>query len=399
MRTAPPADATPLATTEDRRALRSDLRVDAATAEADDLVVRFTDGRLARYPLLWLRDACACARCRHPHTNQRLTTVSALPVRAHAERVERDEDGAVVEVSWAEGGHRSRYAASWLGSYPWAPRPWSAADAPETFWVGDLAVPRVAWGADGPAWRRAVLTPLLALGFVVVEGAPLRAGLVTEAAERFGFVRETNYGRTFDVVTVPNPEHLAYADVPLALHTDNPYRDPVPGIQLLHCREASTDGGDTTLLDGFRLAHDLRASDAAAFAALAATPVPFRYRDATCDIRSRRPILALADAAGTVRAVHVNDRSMQPLDAAPDAVGAWYRAYRVLDAMLAEPARIVRFRLRPGDVLFFDNERVLHGRTGLTGAGGRRHLEGCYADRDAFESALRIAAADASCPA
>jgi gamma-butyrobetaine dioxygenase len=42
-------------------------------------------------------------------------------------------------------------------------------------------------------------------------------------------------------------------------HTDNPYRDPVPTVQLLHCLRTSEDGGDTGLVDGFAAAAALRA--------------------------------------------------------------------------------------------------------------------------------------------
>jgi hypothetical protein len=37
----------------------------------------------------------------------------------------------------------------------------------------------------------------------------------------------------------------------------------------------------------------------------------------------------------------------------------------------------------------FDNTRVLHARTGFAG-GGRRHLQGCYADLDGIESAVAV---------
>ena len=36
----------------------------------------------------------------------------------------------------------------------------------------------------------------------------------------------------------------------------------------------------------------------------------------------------------------------------------------------------------------FDNQRVLHARKGF--AGNKRHLQGCYADKDGLYSALRI---------
>ena len=49
----------------------------------------------------------------------------------------------------------------------------------------------------------------------------------------------------------------------------------------------------------------------------------------------------------------------------------------------------VSFRLEPGDLFIVDNRRVLHGRTGYSGA-GTRHLQGCYADVDGLRSRLAV---------
>jgi Taurine catabolism dioxygenase TauD, TfdA family len=46
-----------------------------------------------------------------------------------------------------------------------------------------------------------------------------------------------------------------------------------------------------------------------------------------------------------------------------------------------------RHPLRPGEVLLFDNWRVLHGRAAYQGA---RRLCGAYLNREDFESRLRL---------
>ena len=83
---------------------------------------------------------------------------------------------------------------------------------------------------------------------------------ILEAASLVGRVSETNYGRVFDVRSVPQPENLAYSDLGLGLHTDNPYREPVPGFQVLHALIASPDGGESLFGDGFALAEHLRST-------------------------------------------------------------------------------------------------------------------------------------------
>ena len=82
-------------------------------------------------------------------------------------------------------------------------------------------------------------------------------------------------------------------------------------------------------------------------------------------------------------------QSMEPPDMATDVLHKWYRAYRSLCAILADPGSAMEITLEPSDLVVFDNRRVLHGRSAFA-VTDRRHLQGCYADIDAIRSALRI---------
>ena len=215
-------------------------------------------------------------------------------------------------------------------------------------------------------------------------------------AQSLGYVRETNYGRLFDVAVVADPANLAYSARAIGPHTDNPYRDPVPTVQLLHCLASAAEGGDSALVDGFMAASVLREANPAAFATLTSTPVTFGYRDATADLRATLPMIGLS-ARGRIRQVRYNNRSLQPLrpqaGQAPEAFAAkadaFYQAYLAFAEILARPDLTLAFRLDPGDCLIFDNTRIMHARTAFTGAGSR-HLQGCYADLDGVASALAV---------
>lgn len=52
---------------------------------------------------------------------------------------------------------------------------------------------------------------------------PTRDGQVREIARTFGFVRETNYGTQFEVRVEEKPNNLAFTNVAITPHTDNPY--------------------------------------------------------------------------------------------------------------------------------------------------------------------------------
>jgi gamma-butyrobetaine dioxygenase len=217
---------------------------------------------------------------------------------------------------------------------------------------------------------------------------PARAGAVLDVAGEFGFVRETNYGKLFDVRITDAATNLAFTGLPITPHTDNPYRDPVPTVQLLHCLVNQADGGDSGLVDGFGAASFLRDTEPEAFAILARTPVTFRYQDSSVDLSASTSLIVL-DPRGRIRAVRYNNRCMQPLPLRSAEAVAFYAAYRLFSRALLRPTAQLNLRLSAGDCLVFDNTRVLHARTGFTAAGGR-HLQGCYADIDAVESQLRV---------
>jgi len=219
---------------------------------------------------------------------------------------------------------------------------------------------------------------------------PAEPGTVLEVAASFGFVRETNYGRLFDVRVEPRPGNLAYTSRRILPHTDNPYRDPAPTVQLLHCLRAAGAGGETGLVDGFAAARELRATDRETFDLIARTPVPFGYRNKNTELRASQPLIQLSPH-GRVCGVRFNNRSARPLRLPYAELTAFYAAYRRWAELLARPERQLNLRLAPGDCLIFDNTRVLHGRTAFSATGGR-HLQGCYADLDGLASSLAVLA-------
>jgi gamma-butyrobetaine dioxygenase len=352
------------------------------------------DGRALRFPAAWLRDSCRCGECRDPVTGQRLLDLAGLPDA----RVAAAEAGpGTVTVTFTPGGHRAVLSRSWLeasaldGPPPPGPR---TEDAKALWQARDLpGLPGAAWDGyrAGDHVRARVLAAVLEHGLAVLRGVPAEPGMVLAVAGTLGYVRETNYGRLFDVRAEPSPANLAFTSREIRPHTDNPYRDPVPTVQLLHCLRDAASGGDTLLIDGFAAAALLRDEDPGSFAVLARTPWPFRYADAVADLRAQAPLIAL-DPRGRIREVRFNSRSMAPLRGPAADVEAAYAAYVAWARLLRRPQLAVRTRLAPGDCLILDNTRILHARTAFTAppGAGERHLQGCYADMDGLASTLAV---------
>src|SRR5947199_386952 len=162
---------------------------------------------------------------------------------------------------------------------------------------------------------------------------------------------------SFDVRTVVNPTNLAYTGLGLGAHTDNPYREPTPTLQLLHCLASSAEGGENTLVDAFRVAEELPRDH---FELLARTPIQFRYADSETELAAEVPVISL-DARLDVQAVHYNTRSAQAFRLPEHVVGLYYDAYQRFGRMLEAPEYRIQFKLAAGDLFIVDNLRVLHG--------------------------------------
>lgn len=324
-------------------------------------------------PPRWLLDNCPCPQCLHPITRERtVTLIDRFCIEPVAVTVGDDHS---VTVDWG-GGHVGVFTADLFATRREVAVP-PAALAP----VPRLDHHELGTAAGMERW----LTALLGSGAAVIENTPNTSGEVGRTAERIGYVRPTNFGTIFDVVSKPDPNNSAYTAAGLDLHTDLPNWASPPDFQFLHSLANEATGGDSTLADGVAIAIALRGRDPGAFEVLATTPVPFRFHDGTDDIRHTGPIIEL-DSEGEPVAIRFNNW-IRDLD--PAAGDRFYDAYLAWWAMLREPANSVSLRLSAGDTLCFDNHRILHGRTEFDPQSGHRHLQGCYVDREMVESRLR----------
>ncbi len=355
---------------------------------ANELTIEHADGRRHAIHPLWLRERCQDESTLDLRTGQRLQDPSDF-----------DPQLALITVAWIESGRlRVRFSdghdAEFLEREILAEAALPAGDhdlpAPR-LWNSTLQLNRRARWSGQPSDEElaAWLAQFLELGFIIFTQVPTQPGAILRVASAFGFTRETNFGALFDVRSTPAASDLAYTAVALDPHTDNPYRCPVPGVQLLHCLVNETSGGLSTLVDGFAAAEALRARDAEAHRLLSQTPVRFRYRDATTDLVASAPPIEL-DVTGRVQAVHFSPRlDFVPL-APPAELAGYYRARRAFDHLLRSPEFEIRFLLNAGELVMMDNRRLLHGRTGFDPAEGLRHLQGCYIDIDGPRSLYRV---------
>ncbi len=351
------------------------------------LDVHFSDGTTSRFLGSWLRDNVGSGR--HRSEGQRTFDINTLPpvsiTNAHhtngAVTVSFSPEGLVesFDEEWIRrqrGGDRDRPA----GVVP-QPKLW---DAQLQSKIGFEDYPSL---ANNSARLHDWLTHIHDYGFGLLENVSTTPGSILDVVALFGYTRETNYGRLFDVRVEADPANLAFTRLGIGMHTDNPYRDPVPGLQLLHCLVNESDGGANQLCDGFAVAEKIRAEHPDAFDLLSTRPVRFRFlEEGSADLQLCVPLIEV-DSTGDVKGIRYNSRSAQAFEMPTTVLSDYYDAYRILGESLHDPGALIEFRLEPGQLVVFANQRVLHGRSSYDE--GDRHLQGCYADKDSLHSRIR----------
>jgi gamma-butyrobetaine dioxygenase len=362
------------------------VRVQDLACGSGALSITWDNGLICTYPAIWLYDNKP--EHRDAHTGQRWIDVADLPPEP------RIKSGHLVNttihLTWVDES-LSEYKLDWLlrhspaafDSVPerYTIQTWGGADRPllDRYSFEEVSASRDAC----QEW----LERIAVSGIGFLSGVPAEENAVLEVAAMIGWVRDTNYGRVFDVRAVPDPNNLAYTGVALGLHTDNPYREPVPGLQILHCVMGSPEGGTSMFADGFRAAGVLQSRDPEAFEILSSTPVGFEFSDVNTHLSARRPLIQCSN--GAVEAIHYNNRSMAPLQMPDSDILRFYRAYRSFAMILRETAQTLTTSLSPGDAVVFNNRRILHGRTAFP-ANERRLLQGCYLEHDGLWSRIAV---------
>ena len=359
-----------------------------ATLSETGLHAPLPDGRTAYFNYYWLRDNDPTSF--DPTTRERTFDIFHLeqPPRAEAAAVEGD----ALVIRWRDEDHVTRLPLDWLAAYADGKRRPDPSDLPRRAWHGDhypdvarfsqpelMADPRRV--AD---WIEALLTE----GVAVVTDMPDSDAGLTETANLIGQVRPSFFGTYFDVRTHIAPTNLAYTAGPLELHTDLPAEEVAPGVQFLHCRANTVEGGGSLFADGVAVAEDFRKADPEGFRLLSEIDIPFFCEHDAFDMRARQRVIEL-DEHGEVSGLTISQHMADIFDLPQTLLDDYYPAFRRFGRMLHEPRYVMNFRLNAGECITFDNHRIVHGRAGYSATSGDRHLRGCYTDRAEMRSTYR----------
>ncbi|KAK5126959.1 hypothetical protein LTR85_008317 [Meristemomyces frigidus] len=280
-------------------------------------------------------------------------------------------------------------------------------------------------------------------GLLFLTNVPESEKSVATIAERIGPVKNTFYGYTWDVRSVPEAKNVAYTSQDLGFHMDLLYMEQPPHLQFLHCIRSSSVGGASLFTDSYTAAQDLFVEDRKAFLDLIKRRVSFHYdhmeshyyQQHRTVIEPSHPLvlgqvrvdtlpqlLSKATKAGlSPHNINITDwidaiswsppfqapfslpiaedlSGVSPFPATPPTdilhiyVEQWHAAASKFNQLIHRPLGIYERMMKPGECVLFDNRRILHARKAFEVAdfGKERWLRGAYLDKDPYLSKLRV---------
>ncbi|KAG8198191.1 hypothetical protein JTE90_015289 [Oedothorax gibbosus] len=359
------------------------------------LKIGFADNLASDFQYIWLRDNCQCHACIDSGSKQKIVDTVSLDLHIKPKSYNLTENGKL-QIVWPDE-HISVYEAEWLHKYGKGfELNYDNDSLPEMpSWDGETILkikPEISYQEvmQTDEGLRKWLKMIYKYGIAVMKDVPCEKGEVVKVMERSAYVKKTKWGTSFDVLCEPvqnDPRHLAYTGKYLELHTDMNYLEKSPGLQALHCLKANPSsegesiGGKSFFVDGFHIGNWLRNEHPASFHVLTSTLVEFKIWSHNMEYSNHQYVLC-ATKDGNLKEVHYNTRTMAPLKGPADAVQPFYEAYALMGKKMRETASEYAFNLVPGDLVAFNNRRILHGRTSFDPTRMYRHLEGCYGDID-----------------
>ncbi|KAJ3315975.1 hypothetical protein HDV04_000183 [Boothiomyces sp. JEL0838] len=236
-----------------------------------------------------------------------------------------------------------------------------------------------------PEGFKIVLQQLHDYGLSFLKNVPTENDTqVEQVAQAFGPIKETFYGKSWNVKNDPNSKNIAYTSLYLGLHMDLMYFESPPALQFLHCLQNTVKGGTSLFLDLFKIVEDIKRDHPKQFKVLCEFPVRFLYENDGHHMDFNRPTISIDINDGYN--VYYSPPFQGPLHGPPEKVDEFYEAFALLESKINQRDGLYEYLLKEGDLVIFANRRVLHGRDKFDPQSGNRWLKGTYVGFDEFKN-------------
>jgi gamma-butyrobetaine dioxygenase len=375
-------------------------KITAVEINGNELAITWGDGEHSTFHSVWLRHSLFFPSHQAADIG---SEVASLPDDDDIVRpgdVRLTDEGELV-ITWHPDRQITRFNPAWLRDNSLEPAHRAARRREMKHWNASIqnTYPRADFAkfSVNELDRLSAFRGLLDHGFLVINNVPNQPDQIEKVAAFFGVIAVSHLPRIFDVRLDPSMKNGANSTRFLGPHVDESCRYAPSGMSMLYSIKPSLEGGETLLVDGFNIAESLKNQDSKAYELLSNVPMFYQCRSYGVNMTTFGKVIS-EDFDGHLSGIRFNDRVVSPLNLPNEIIKPAYSALRKFVALLNDPANTIRFKLNPGDVLVYDNHRVLHGRTWFDGTASDRHLQNCTIDRDLVHGKFRELAQQLGAP-
>ena len=352
----------------------------------DDLHVYFNNEREEIYPNIWLRDHARDEENWDKRSNQRKTFTATLDFNLKIKSAEILDNGKNIKIIWPDLEKSVTYSHEFLFNNSLNNKSkinslklWKENDLDDQIYIDFETV-------QSNAGYKKFLKNLYQYGFSVVQNCKTEMSSVENIVNKIGYVRNAIFGGLWSFESNEDKADSAYTQEELRPHTDATYSNDAPGLQLLLCCEYKAKGGDSIMVDGFKIAEMIKKDNKELFDILSTINIKGSYIGDGVFLEAERPIFNL-NSKKELFQVSFNNYDRAPFRFEKDLTIKFYEAIRTFDLMANSKEYQWRHILKPGELLIFNNWRVLHGRGSFDGT---RKISGCYINKEDFDSSCKM---------
>ena len=351
----------------------------------DSLHVKFTNNIDDNFPNIWLRDHAKDDENWDQRSHQSKTITAKLDTNLFIKEASVRENGNCVNILWSDSEKMIKYSTEFLQKNLIKKDTthqkfslWKSKDINDQVYLNYNDVV----SDDG---FKFFLKNLYEYGFCVVTNCKTNMETVDVIANKIGYVRQSIFGGLWEFESNAEMADSAYTQEELRPHTDSTYSKDAPGLQLLLCCDYDATGGESIMVDGFKIAETLK-KQKEIFEILSNVEVPGKYVGDGVILEARRPIFR-HNSKNELTQVSFNNYDRAEFRMENELMLKFYEAIKQFDNLANNIEYQWRHILKPGELLIFNNWRVLHGRGSFQ---GKRKMAGCYINMEDFESICKI---------
>ena len=352
----------------------------------DGLNIEFQNGAKDCFPYIWLRDHCKDIENWDERSNQRKLFTALVDPNIKIEETKIIEDNKKIEVKWPDMNKSIYYSGDFLYKNSLEN---ISSNSGEALWdkqsINKAKLEIKFDELEKNEGFKNLLQTIKTYGFSIINNCPTEMKTVEDIANKIGYVRNSIFGDLWSFESNTEMADSAYTQEELRPHTDGTYNHDAPGLQLLLCCEYEAEGGESIMVDGFKIAQILREKHGTSYNILSEIDIPGRYFGDGVELIAKRPVFKFKNEK--LIQVSFNNYDRGDFRLPNNKINDFYTAIRAFDKLANAKEMQWRQILKPGQLLIFNNWRVLHGRSEFS---GKRKMSGCYINKEDFESVCRM---------